>query len=354
MRVLAVETSCDETAAAVVLAAAPGAGFRVASSVVASQAASHAKFGGVVPELATREHLRAVEPVVRAALDGAGCRWPDLDAVCATRGPGLASSLLVGHTFAKAAALAAGRPFLGVNHLEGHLWSPFLDPAAPAPETLGEWISLVASGGHTLLLRTRADLRHELLGGTRDDAAGEAFDKGAKLLGLGYPGGPALERAAEGGNPAAFAFPIGLARTGSLEFSFSGLKTALRVLLERHGPPPPLADVCASYQAAIVRALAVKTAAALEQTGLRAVTLSGGVACNRAVRAGLASVADAAGARLLVAPAAYCTDNAAMIAAAGLARARTGAVSGWAEDIDPNLRFMDVARGSNTLSGTAP
>ncbi|MCC6353970.1 MAG: tRNA (adenosine(37)-N6)-threonylcarbamoyltransferase complex transferase subunit TsaD [Verrucomicrobiae bacterium] len=336
-----VETSCDETAAAVV--ALDGGRPRILASVVASQAGRHAAYGGVVPELATREHLRALDWVTDEAMRSGGVAWRDITVVTATRGPGLASALMTGHSFARAVAIAAGKPFLGSNHLEGHLVSAFLDPGAPPMPDVGEWLALVVSGGHTLLAIGRSDGTHEVIGSTLDDAAGEAFDKGAKMLGLGYPGGSALEAAARHGDPSAYDFPRGMLRSGDLSFSFSGLKTALRILLgKRFGGTAPagkaLADLCASYQRAIVDVLAAKATMALRQTGLRTLVLAGGVACNAALRAALAEACGRDGIRLLAARPEHCTDNAAMIAlAAAWRHAASGAVSPWDEDVDPNL-----------------
>lgn len=346
---LGIETSCDETAAAVV--ALEGGRPRILASVVASQAERHAAYGGVVPELATREHLKALEWVTGEAMRAPGMGWGKIGVVAATRGPGLASALMTGHAFARAVAIAAGRPFLGANHLEGHLVSAFLDPGAPAMAEVGAWLALVVSGGHTMLVVGRADGTQSVLGTTLDDAAGEAFDKGAKMLGLGYPGGAALEAAARGGDPAAHDFPRGMLRSGDLSFSFSGLKTALRIMLEkRFGGTAPsgkaLADLCASYQQAIVDALVSKTVAALRETGMRALVVAGGVACNTALRTALAGQCEAEGIRWLPARPEHCTDNAAMIAlAAAWRHAGSGAISPWDEDVDPNLGLGEaVAR----------
>jgi len=336
-----VETSCDETAAAVV-SLEEGRPL-ILGSVVASQADRHAAYGGVVPELATREHLRALEWVAAEAMRSSCLAWADIDLVAATRGPGLASALMTGHCFGRAVAIAAGKPFLGTNHLEGHMVSAFLDGAAPPMHGVGSWLALVVSGGHTLLAVGRADGTHEVIGSTLDDAAGEAFDKGAKMLGLGYPGGAALEAATRGGNPSAHRFPRGMLRSGDLAFSFSGLKTALRIYLGKEfgGSAPEgeaLRDICASYQQAIVDVLVGKTAAALQQTGLRVLVVAGGVACNAALRAALTELCGRDGIRLLAARPEHCTDNAAMIALAGAWRhAGSGAVSPWDEDVVPGL-----------------
>jgi tRNA N6-adenosine threonylcarbamoyltransferase len=296
--ILALETSCDETAAAVV----SGDG-RIRSSIVSSQAELHARFGGVVPEVASRRHLELVGPVVRTALDSADVRLDDVERVAVTQGPGLVGALLVGISAAKALAWAKGVPLVPVDHLDGHVASLYLEPDPFEPP----FTCLLASGGHTLLLAVREHGRSERLGTTLDDAAGEAFDKGARLLGLGYPGGAALDRLAREGDPDAFAFPV--ARVPGLDFSFSGLKTALLYATKDLGPEETerrKADLAASYQRAIVRALASGLRRAAEASGLSRVAVVGGVAANSELRAALPD------ARFV--PLALCTDNAAMIA----------------------------------------
>jgi N6-L-threonylcarbamoyladenine synthase len=296
--ILGIETSCDETAAAVVTDDG-----RVLSSVVSSQAALHARFGGVVPEVASRRHLELVSPVVRASLDDAGRSLDVIERVAVTQGPGLVGALLVGVSAAKGLAWARGLPLVPVDHLEGHVASLYLEPDAVEPP----FTCLLASGGHTILLAVREKGRSERLGTTLDDAAGEAFDKGARLLGLGYPGGAAMDRIAREGDPGAFDFPV--ARVPGLDFSFSGLKTALLYAV-RDLEPAELearrADLAASYQRAIVRALVQRLRAAAEATGLERIAVVGGVAANSELRA---SLPDAA-----FAPLELCTDNAAMIA----------------------------------------
>jgi len=296
--ILALETSCDETAAAVVTE-----GGRVLSSVVSSQAALHARFGGVVPEIASRRHLELVAPVVRAALDEAKTSLAAIERVAVTQGPGLVGALLVGISAAKALAWARRLPLVPVDHLEGHVASLYLEPAGVEPP----FTCLLASGGHTLLLAVREHGSSERLGTTLDDAAGEAFDKGARLLGLGYPGGAALDRLAQRGDASAFDFPV--ARVPGVDFSFSGLKTALLYAV-RDLEPDELerrrADLAASYQRAIVRALVGRLHEAAEQTGLGRVAVVGGVASNSELRAALPDAA--------FAPLPLCTDNAAMIA----------------------------------------
>lgn len=342
---LGIETSCDETAAAVV--AADGS---VRSNVVASQAALHARYGGVVPELAARRHLEALLPTVDQALAGAGVAWADLGLVAVTRGPGLPAALLVGLAAGKALAFARGLPLVGVNHLAAHLYAHALEvPAAAGTDGLPRpAVGLLVSGSHTDLCLLPAGGGVRLLGTTLDDAAGEAFDKVARLLGLGYPGGPALDALARAGDPAAVAFPrttgpLGGARPagphlvgGAYAFSFSGLKTAVAVHLQG-GAPAGRADVAASFQAAVVEVLVAKTLAAARAEGVRTILVAGGVAANSALRAGLTAAARGRGLEVRFPPPRYCTDNAAMVAAAGWAQWRRGRRDGWGLDADPNL-----------------
>jgi len=311
VKVLGIETSCDETAAAVV-----EDGRRALSDVVATQIEIHRRFGGVVPELASRNHVVQVMPVVDEALRRSGLGPRDLDGIAVTSGPGLVGALLVGVQVAKALALAWEKPLVRVNHLEGHLLAAFLGEEVPEFPYLG----LVVSGGHTSLYLARGFGSYELLGQTRDDAAGEAFDKGAKLLGLPYPGGVAIDRLAKGGDRKAVPFPKAIVKGGPLEFSFSGLKTALLHRVRREGVPTgqALADVCASYQEAIVRALVAKLFRAARENQLERVVLSGGVAANSRLREAAAEkAAEYEGVRLFLPPARLCTDNAAMVAVAG-------------------------------------
>lgn len=339
MFVLGIETSCDETSAAVV-----ADGRDVRSCVVASQVDLHSPYGGVVPEIACRSHVEALPGIVEDALGNAGLDFDAMDAVAVTYGPGLASSLLVGTAAAKGFALSRGLPLLGVNHLAAHLFSPFLAPDVPPPAALFPFAGLVVSGGHTCLLRVEAWDRMTLVGQTVDDAAGEAFDKGATLLGLGYPGGPAIDRAATGGDPAFVAFPRGRVTsdrfcTGSLRrelcFSFSGLKTSLRQLLEGHPDwkETHTADLAASYREAIVDAIVPRCRRAVE--GCRALVCGGGVILNARLRSGLARMAEDAGCRLLLPAPRFCGDNAAMIA--GAAGAGLGEEAGLDLDVAPNL-----------------
>ncbi|HEY6106999.1 MAG TPA: tRNA (adenosine(37)-N6)-threonylcarbamoyltransferase complex transferase subunit TsaD, partial [Anaeromyxobacteraceae bacterium] len=311
MKVLGIETSCDETAAAVV-----EDGRRALSDVVATQIEVHRRWGGVVPELASRCHVVQVIPVVDEALSRAGVGPADLDGLAVTAGPGLVGALLVGVQVAKALALAWGKPLARVNHLEGHLLAGFLADDPPAFPYLG----LVVSGGHTSLYLAEGFGRYRLLGQTRDDAAGEAFDKGAKLLGLPYPGGVAIDRLSQGGDRTAVRFPRAVVKNGPLEFSFSGLKTALLHHVRRHGVPggTALADLCASYQEAIVQALAQKLFRAARTLQLERMVLSGGVAANGRLRQVVAGrAAEYQGMRVFLPPPRLCTDNAAMIALAG-------------------------------------
>jgi N6-L-threonylcarbamoyladenine synthase len=298
--ILGIETSCDETAAALVTEDG-----EIRSNIVASQAELHARYGGVVPEVASRRHLELVSPVVQEALAEAGADLDDVESVAVTQGPGLIGALLVGLSAAKALAWARGLPLVPVDHLHGHVASLYLKPDPVEPP----FLCLLASGGHTLLLEVRDHAGYRVLGTSIDDAAGEAFDKGARLLGLGYPGGAAIDRLAQEGDPEAFSFPV--ARLDGLDFSFSGLKTALLYKVRDLGAEAESrkADLAASYQQAIVRALVEQTARAAEQEGLETIAVVGGVAANSELRASLP------GARF--APLSLCTDNAAMIASAG-------------------------------------
>ncbi len=307
--ILAIETSCDDTCAAVT------DGARIRSNVISSQAVVHERYGGVVPEVASRHHLQLVNPVVGAALSEAGAELGDLDALAVTRGPGLIGALLVGVTTAKALAAATRKPLIGVDHLHGHVAANFLEPEPLEPP----FLCLIASGGHTLLAGVANCGGFEVLGQTLDDAAGEALDKGARLLGLGYPGGPAIERLATEGDPAGFEFPVAMARDPGLDFSFSGLKTALLYAIRKLGETElegGRADLAASYQAAVVGQLVAKLERALEACEWEAVALGGGVAANALLRERAGQLCAERGLRLKLVPSELCTDNAAMIASA--------------------------------------
>ncbi len=324
MIVLAIETSCDETAAAILEDGKPLAGH------IASQIQAHRPFGGVVPELASRNHVENLAPVVRTTLEAAKRDIANVDLFAATRGPGLASSLLTGFTFARALAAGAQRPFRAVNHIEAHLLSPFLG-SSPAP-----CIGLVVSGGHTLLVDVEDVGSYSILETTRDDAAGEAFDKAAKLAGLPYPGGPEIDRLARTGDPARFDLPRSMMRERG--FSFSGLKTAVRYLLPKIGPDD-LPDLAASFQEAIVDVLVFKCERALAETGRSILAVSGGVACNSRLRDRLAAAIPPTVARLLLAEPWLTTDNATMIAYTAYLHAysNTAHTDDFASDVDPNL-----------------
>jgi N6-L-threonylcarbamoyladenine synthase len=308
VKLLAIETSCDDTCAAVVEDA------RVLSNLVSSQAAFHEAYGGVVPEVASRHHLELVNAVVAAALDASGTELEEVDAVAVTQGPGLIGALLVGLSTAKALAAAHRKPLIPVDHLHGHVAANFLEPDPLEPP----FLCLIASGGHTLLADVREPSSFQSLGQTLDDAAGEAFDKGARLLGLGYPGGPAIERAARDGDPEAFELPVAMERPG-LDFSFSGLKTALVYKVRELGSErvkEATPDLAASYQRAIVDQLAGKLERAAREGEWPAVALGGGVAANAELRARAEAICDELGLRLKLVPMDLCTDNAAMIASA--------------------------------------
>ena len=349
MTLLALETSCDETSAAVVRDG------RILSNAIASQIQLHAEYGGVVPELAAREHLRNLIPVVQAALRDAGVTAEQLDAVAATQGPGLPMALLVGFKAAQAIAFTLRKPFVGINHHEAHLYSPWISqqpaplpvaadvsPRTPGPievsadsrrrlpfkdaarvnffadfSAFEPNLSLIVSGGHTLLVLVESELKHRVLGSTVDDAAGECFDKTGKLMGLAYPAGPEIDRRAEQGNPRAFDFPRPMLNDAGDDFSFSGLKTSVRYFLRDHPDlihdEQKVRDLCASVQAAIVEVLVKKTLRAAKREGVRCVTASGGVTCNRALRSELARACSHGGFRLRLADEHLCTDNAAMV-----------------------------------------
>jgi N6-L-threonylcarbamoyladenine synthase len=330
---LGIETSCDETAVAVI-----EDGFTVRSNLIARQEHLHERFGGVVPEVAARAHVETLNPLLERALAEAGIGFGELDGVAVTVGPGLVGALLVGIAAAKAIALAAGIPLIGVNHLEGHIWANFIEHGPPRPP----YVSLVVSGGHTMLVHLPEVHRHELLGQTLDDAAGEAFDKVARLLGLGFPGGPALNALAADGDPHAIRFPRAMEGSDDLDFSMSGLKTAVLryVRAERAaGRELRLPDVAASFQEAIVDVQVSKTLRAAKERRVDTVLLGGGVVANTRLRERMAEDGAAAGLRVLSPPPDLCTDNAAMIAAVGAARLARGERSKLDIAADPNLRL---------------
>ena len=331
MIILGIETSCDETAAAVVVD-----GIEIRSSVVSSQVDLHARYGGVVPEIASRAHLELVNGVIGDALVEAGIEFGDIEAVAATRGPGLAGALLVGVSAAKSIALAQNIPYVGVNHLEGHLHAAWLqDPSVELPLAV-----LLVSGGHTMLVGVHGDADYELLGETVDDAAGEAFDKVARLLGLGYPGGPVIDRFARRGDGSAIRFPRPM-RGDGLDFSFSGLKTAVLHHVRRNPDPDDaaIADIAASFQAAVVDVLVSKLDTAADQIGARTLVVGGGVAANSGLRATVAAMAIGTGRVALIPPPELCTDNAAMIAATAWWRFQTDGPTSLADGAHPNLKL---------------
>lgn len=331
---LAIESSCDETAVAILRGEA-GCATEILASEVSSQIELHREHGGVVPELASRNHSLHLRPLVADALKHAGVDVTTVDAFAATTGPGLASSLLIGSTTAKAMACALGKPFIGVNHLEGHLLSPFLGRTEVPPH-----IALIVSGGHTLLIDVKGAGDYQRLGGTRDDAAGEAYDKVGKMLGLPYPGGPEIEKVARDGNVNAYDFPRSMLHDPHLDFSFSGLKTAVLYALQKEDGNASVADVAASFQKAVIEILVGKSMRALERTGRRTIALSGGVSLNRALRAAFAEACERKGVELAIAAPELCTDNAAMIGFAGLLRHLKGETSALDEDIFPNLPLV--------------
>lgn len=337
MLVLAIETSCDETAAAVVRD-----GRLVLSSVVSSQVAVHAEYGGVVPEIASRKHLEMITPVVRQALDEAGVALAAIEGIAVTRGPGLLGALLVGVSMAKSLALACKIPLVGVHHIEGHLLAGFLEQPVAFP-----FLALVVSGGHTHLYRVDGIGRYRILGRTIDDAVGEAFDKTATLLGLGYPGGAVIDRLAQLGSPSAVKLPRPLLHDGSLNFSFSGLKTAVLTHLKKQPQLPEgaeLHDLCASFQAAVCEVLVKKTEAALKLEGLQRLVVGGGVACNSGLRQAMQQLATRRGIELQIPPPVLCGDNAAMLAVAGDAYLSAGCQDSLALDAVATWPLDQVAR----------
>ena len=350
MNLLAIETSCDECSAAVL---SDGS----LKSVVISSQLIHSQYGGVVPELASRAHMETIVPVVEEALRKSSFSVEQIDAVAVTYGPGLAGSLVVGLSFAKAFAASRGIPIIGVNHIEGHLYSSFLEDETPQ----FPFVALIVSGGHTMLVHVKERYSHSLLGQTRDDAAGEAFDKVAKLLGLGYPGGPVIDKLAHEGNPHAFSFPRAFISEGSFEFSFSGIKTSVLYLLRKlkyepgvdsasaiGGNKKLLQDICASFQRAVVDVLVEKAIAAAEKYSVKSIAVAGGVAANRELRFALEKRAQSIGARAFFPRPLYCTDNAAMIGIAAYFKYKkigetSGGLNSLVRDLSlkpvPNLSF---------------
>jgi N6-L-threonylcarbamoyladenine synthase len=343
--VLGIETSCDETAAAVVRSNG-----QVLSDVIESQIAAHAPYGGIVPELASRDHLRNVRPVIESALMSAGVTLAQLDGIAVTARPGLAGALHVGAQTALGLAFARGLPIVGVDHLVGHLCAAYLQyPGHPSEPPELPFLALLVSGGHTALYRVDelgpGGIRE--LGATRDDAAGEAYDKVGKLLGLGYPGGPVIDKLAREGNAAAFELPSPLRRKDSLEFSFSGLKTFIARHVEQHGRPvehQALCDLCAAFQERVVSTLVKKSLVALEREGLKTWVIGGGVAANAGLRKAASTAAEARGVRLVVPIPRACTDNAAMIAFSGALRLLKGENHGLTLEVSPHTELPRTTR----------
>jgi len=365
MTVLALETSCDETAVAILRE--DRSGHELLASEVASQVAAHEKYGGIVPEIASRNHLVYAPRLLDRAASAARTWMSGIDAFAATSGPGLASSLMIGASIAKGLAIGFGKRYLGINHLEGHLLSPFFGFEKNGDNDIKPNVSLIVSGGHTMLILVGGLTIYQVIGHTVDDAAGEAFDKVAKMLGLGYPGGPEIEKHARGGDPKRFDFPRSM--PGSENFSFSGLKTAVRYLLPRIRVTPSeaqqsrgtplndtipgasgsldfagddklLSDLCASFQQAIIDVLVTKTIAAAQKYRVQLVTVSGGVSCNQELRRQMRDASSRKGIEFKSAEPWLCTDNAAMIAFAALLRLRAGLESHVTEEIDPNLALV--------------
>ena len=331
MKVLGIETSCDETAIAVV-----EDGRDVMSNLISSQVDLHARFGGVVPEVAARAHVEALNPLMQEALEQAGVGFGDLDAVSVTIGPGLVGALLVGIAAAKSVALVTRKPFIGVNHLEGHVYANFLEHGPPDPP----YVSLIVSGGHTMLVHMKDRHSYEVLGQTLDDAAGEAFDKIARFMGLGFPGGPAVDALSQAGDPAAIKFPRAMADSGDFDFSLSGLKTAVMryVKTERAaGREPDPADLAASFQEAVVDVQVSKTIRAALERETKTVLLGGGVVANTRLRERMLEAGEREGLRVLFPSLPLCTDNGAMIACAGFYRLQAGETTPLDAEADPGL-----------------
>lgn len=337
--ILAVETSCDETAVAIVK------NRNICSNVVASQIPVHQKYGGVVPEVASRQHLEMINPCITQALEQAKLTWEEIDGIAATVAPGLVGALLVGVTAAKTLAIVHQKPFIGVHHLEGHIYATYLSE----PELMPPFLCLLVSGGHTSLIYVKDCGKYEMLGTTRDDAAGEAFDKVARLLNLGYPGGPVIDRMAQTGNPQAFPLPegkISLPEGGyhPYDTSFSGLKTAVRYLVEKLEPPLPVNDLAASFQATVARSLTKKTITCALDYGINTIALGGGVAANSALRQHLKAAAEAENIQVYFPPLKFCTDNAAMIACAAADHFQRGHISSLTLGVQSRLAITEVMK----------
>ncbi len=334
MKILAFESSCDETSCAVI-----EDGRRILSNVISTQVPIHKKFGGVVPEIASRHHIEDVLPVSIEALEQANCDWQDVDAIAVTQGPGLVGALLVGVAAAKAAAWALGKPLIAVNHMEGHIFANLLQ----YPDLEPPFLALVVSGGHTMIVIVKDYNTFQLLGQTRDDAAGEAFDKIARVMGYPYPGGPHIDRLAKEGNPGAIHFPMGLAKEHNFDFSFSGLKSAVINYLhtaDMKKEPVNQADVAASFQKAVVNVLVEKAMKALEVTGLTTIALAGGVAANSGLREALKAECDKRGIRMCRPDSILCTDNGAMIGCRAYYMAQAGDYAPMTLNADPRLPFL--------------
>ncbi|WP_372808069.1 tRNA (adenosine(37)-N6)-threonylcarbamoyltransferase complex transferase subunit TsaD [Pontiella sp.] len=349
MKILGIESSCDETAAAVV-----EDGRKVLSNAIYSQIAKHRPYGGVVPEIASRNHVAKLPGIIEEALEAAGETYASIDALAVTYGPGLASSLLIGYAAAKTLAQRLGKPLIGVNHHEGHLHSVFMKEDAPTEEEVFPLLGLMVSGGDTSLVLMRGTGQYELLGSTIDDAAGEALDKAAAVLKLGYPGGPIIQKTAEGGNPNAIRFPRGLDSVDrgkwvykydrDLCFSFSGLKTSLLTHVKNLDHEPQgqeLADIAASYQEAVAEALTMRVERALGRFEVKSFSCAGGVSLNKILREKLTALAEKTGVPLLLCPPSLCTDNAAMIAGVAYEKARLNKACAEPVDVNPNLRLAD-------------